>query len=67
MIEVLKLIGSALVAAAATLTSLYLKRKWEKQDKTEDKKNAMEEKIDSRQCGQSARVRTYDGKEYMPG
>lgn len=46
MIEVLKLIGSALVAAAATLTSLYLKRKWEKQDKTEDKKNAMEEKID---------------------
>ena len=47
MIEVLKLIGSALVAAAATLFSLYLKRKWEKQDKTEDKKNAMEEKIDN--------------------
>lgn len=46
MIEVLKLIGSALVAAFATLFSLYLKRKWEKQDKTEDKKNAMEEKID---------------------
>lgn len=46
MIEVLKLIGSALVAAGATLASLYLKRKWEKQDKTEDKKNAMEEKID---------------------
>ena len=47
MIEVLKLIGSALVAAAATLSSLYLKRKWEKQDKTEDKKDATEKKIDS--------------------
>lgn len=46
MIEVLRIIGSALVAAAATLGSLYLKRKWEKQDKTEDKKDAMEEKID---------------------
>ena len=46
MIEILKLIGSALVAATATLLSLYLKRKWEKQDKTEDKKDAMEEKID---------------------
>ena len=46
MIEVLKLIGSALVAAGATLLSLYLKRKWEKQDKVEDKKDAMEEKID---------------------
>lgn len=46
MIEILKLIGSALVAATATLLSLYLKRKWEKQDKNEDKKDAMEEKID---------------------
>lgn len=46
MIEVLKLIGSALVAATATLLSLYLKRKWEKQDKNEDKKDAMEDKID---------------------
>ena len=46
MIEVLKLIGSALVAAGATLLSLYLKRKWEKQDRNESKKDAMEEKID---------------------
>lgn len=46
MIEVLKLIGSALVAAGATLLSLYLKRKWEKQDKREDKKDAMEAKVD---------------------
>lgn len=46
MIEILKLIGSALVAATATLLSLYLKRKWEKQDKNEDKKDAMEDKID---------------------
>lgn len=46
MIEVLKLIGSALVAATATLISLYLKRKWEKQDKHEEKKEAEEDKID---------------------
>lgn len=46
MIEVLRIVGSALVAAGATLLSLYLKRKWEKQDKSEDKKDAMEEKID---------------------
>lgn len=46
MIEILKLIGSALVAASATLISLYLKRKWEKQDKHEEKKEAAENKID---------------------
>lgn len=46
MIEVLKLIGSALVAACATLLSLYLKRKWEKQDKNDEKKEAEEDKID---------------------
>ena len=46
MIEVLKLIGSALVAASATLISLYLKRKWEKQDKSDEKKEAEENKID---------------------
>lgn len=46
MIEVLKLIGSALVAASATLLSLYLKRKWEKQDKSDEKKEAAENKID---------------------
>lgn len=46
MIEILRIIGSALVAAAATLGSLYLKRKWEKQDKNEDKKDEMETKID---------------------
>lgn len=46
MIEVLKLIGSALVAAAATLISLYLKRKWEKQDKSDTEKKTVEDKID---------------------
>lgn len=46
MIEILKLIGSALVAAGATLLSLYLKRKWEKQDKSEEKNNVTDEKID---------------------
>lgn len=46
MIEVLKLIGSAIVAASATLLSLYLKRKWEKQDKSDEKKEAAENKID---------------------
>lgn len=46
MIEILKLIGSALVAASATLISLYLKRRWEKQDKTDEKKEAEEDKID---------------------
>ena len=46
MLEVLKLIGSALVAASATLISLYLKRKWEKQDKTNEKKEAEADKID---------------------
>lgn len=46
MIEILKLIGSALVAASATLISLYLKRKWEKQDKSDEKKEAEENKID---------------------
>lgn len=46
MIEILKLIGSALVAASATLLSLYLKRKWEKQDKSDAKKEAEENKID---------------------
>ena len=46
MIEVLRIIGSALVAAAATLLSLYLKRKWEKQDKRDEAKKSMEDKID---------------------
>lgn len=46
MIEILRIIGSALVAASATLLSLYLKRKWDKQDKTDEKKEAEEDKID---------------------
>lgn len=46
MIEILKLIGSALVAASATLISLYLKRRWEKQDKKDEKKEAEECQID---------------------
>lgn len=47
MIEILRIIGSALVAASATLLSLYLKRKWEKQDKSDDAKKSLEEKIDN--------------------
>ena len=46
MIEILKIIGSALVAAAATLGSLYLKRKWEKQDKRDTAKKSVEDKLD---------------------
>lgn len=46
MIEVLRYVGSAVIAAVATLLSLWLKRKWEKQDKTEDSQNSMESKID---------------------
>lgn len=46
MIEILKIIGSAIVTAAATIYALHIKRKWEKQDKNEDKKDQMEEKID---------------------
>lgn len=46
MIEILRIVGSALVAAAATLGSLYLKRKWEKQDKAEESKNSTDDKID---------------------
>lgn len=46
MIEVLKLIGSALVAAGATLLSLFLKRKWEQQDKHDDAKKTLDDKID---------------------
>lgn len=47
MIEILRIIGSALVAASATLLSLYLKRKWEKQDKSDDAKKSLEDKIDN--------------------
>ena len=46
IIEILKIVGSALVTAAATLSALYLKRRWEKQDKNDDSKKAMEDKID---------------------
>ncbi len=46
MIEILKIIGSALVTACATIGALYLKRKWEKQDKADETKDTMEDKID---------------------
>ena len=46
MIELLKIIGSALVTASATLAALYLKRKWEKQDKNDDSKKNVEDKLD---------------------
>jgi len=47
MIELLKIIGSALVTACATLLALYLKRKWEKQDRTDENKKTVSDKIDS--------------------
>ena len=46
MIELFKTIGSALVAACATLLTLYLKRRWEKQDKKDEQKETMEDKLD---------------------
>ena len=46
MIELFKTIGSALVAACVTLLTLYIKRRWEKQDKKDEQKETMEDKID---------------------
>lgn len=46
MIELLKIIGSALVTALATIYALHIKRKWEKQDKEDESKDSMESKID---------------------
>ena len=46
LLDLLKVIGSALVAASATIYGLHIKRKWEKQDKQDKSKDTMEEKID---------------------
>lgn len=46
MIEFLKIIGSALITACATLLGIYLKRKWEKQDRSDEDKKSVEDKID---------------------
>lgn len=46
MIELLKVIGSALVTACTTLLVLHLKRKWELKDRSDDRKKTIEDKID---------------------
>ena len=46
MIEILKVIGSALVTACATIYALHVKRKWELKDKRDNDKKTVEEKID---------------------
>lgn len=46
MIEILKVIGSALVTAFATIYALHIKRKWELKDKSDNEKKTNEEKID---------------------
>ena len=47
MIEILKIIGSALVTASVTIYALHIKRKWEKQDKQDESNDTMEDKIDN--------------------
>lgn len=44
--EILKVVGSALVTALATIYALHIKRKWEKQDKQDESNDSMEDKID---------------------
>lgn len=46
MIEILKVIGSAVVTALTTLLVLYLKRKWELKDRDDDYNRTVENKID---------------------
>ena len=47
MIEILKIIGSALVTASVTIYALHIKRKWDKQDKRDESNDTMEDKIDN--------------------
>ena len=47
IIEILKVVGSALVTAFATITALYLKRYWETKDKNDASKKTVEDKIDN--------------------
>lgn len=44
--EFLKICASALITACATLLGLYLKRKWDKQDQSDENKKSVEDKID---------------------
>lgn len=47
MIEFLKIVGAALVASATTLLSLYLQRKWKKEDVREEKDDAVIGRLDN--------------------
>lgn len=47
MIEILKIIGSALVTASVTIYALHIKRIWDKQDKRDESNDTMEDKIDN--------------------
>lgn len=53
MAELLKIIGSSLITAFATILGLYLKRKWEVKDRDDTDKRTIEEKIDSLAEGQA--------------
>ena len=46
MIDLLKMIGSALITAFVTIYALHKNRIWAKQDKSEEKKEMQEDKID---------------------
>lgn len=46
MIEILKLIGSALVTACCTIYALHVKRIWELKDRSDGEKKSVEDKID---------------------
>lgn len=46
MIDLLKMIGSAVITAFVTIYALHMNRTWAKQDKDEEKKEAEEDKID---------------------
>lgn len=46
MLELLKIIGSAAITAAATLVGLWLKRKWELRDRTDEQKRSVDDRLD---------------------
>lgn len=46
MLELLKIIGSAAITAAATLIGLWLKRKWELRDRTDEQKRSVDDRLD---------------------
>lgn len=47
MLEFLKIVGAAIVASITTLLSLYLQRKWKKEDVREEKNSKIVEKLDA--------------------